>query len=53
MISYENGFKLPKKKDITVPEGKMKGKIFFQIEQAHQGGSTSFFIAGVSIKQLS
>ena len=52
MVSYENGFKLTEK-DITVPEGKIKGKIFFQIEQAHQGGSTSYFIADISIKQLS
>ena len=39
-------------KEIKVPEGKIKGKIFFQIEQPHQGGSTSFFIADISIKQL-
>ena len=52
LVSYENGFKLTEK-DITVPEGKIKGKIFFQIDQAHQGGSTSFFIADISIKQLS
>ena len=51
LISFENGFKLIEK-EIKVPEGKIKGKIFFQIEQPHQGGSTSFFIADISIKQL-
>ena len=27
----------------------MKGKFFFQIDQEHQGGSTSFFISDISI----
>ena len=50
-ISYDNGFKLARK-DIKVPEGKIKGKFFFQIEQPHIGGTTSFFIADISIEEL-
>ena len=50
-ISYDNGFKLALK-DIKVPEGKIKGKFFFQIEQPHIGGTTSFFIADISIEEL-
>ena len=50
-ISYDNGFKLAQK-DIKVPEGKIKGKFFFQIEQPHIGGTTSFFIADISIEEL-
>ena len=49
--SYENGYKMAMK-DIKVPEGKIKGKFFFQIQQPHQGGTTSFFIADILIQEL-
>lgn len=50
-IGYDNGYKFARK-DIIVPKGKIKGKFYFQIEQSHQGGTTSFFIAEISIEEL-
>ena len=39
-------------KDVTVPPGKQKGRIFFQIDQPHEGGPTTWFIADISISRL-
>lgn len=39
-------------KDVKVPPGKQKGKFYFQIEQDHEGGLASWYIADISISQL-
>ena len=44
----KNGYKKYYKK-VKVPSGKMKGKIYFQIEQGWTGGSTSWAIFDISI----
>ena len=39
-------------KDVKVPPGKQKGKLYFQIDQPHEGGSTLWLIADISISQI-
>ena len=39
-------------KDVRVPLGKQRGRFFFEIDQAHEGGPTSWFIADISIYQI-